>query len=112
MAKHRVRSEEEYLHYIEAMELEPGDFVDYETLRDKLARQLGISPDEVTAGHIGGAYRGYEDIYNRLSSVGVTPRIIHYNWGSVLRFAIKGMRGWYSFGYVKSLYEILSGEPW
>lgn len=111
-AKKRIRTEEEYLHYVEAMDLEPSDFESYRALRSKLARQLGITEEDVTAGHIGGAWRAYEDIYMRMAKVGIKPRIVHYAWGSKIRFAIPGMRGWYSWDRAKEAYGVLSGEEW
>jgi hypothetical protein len=44
--------------------------------------------------------------WEELTPQGVTPRLIRYRWGTAIRFAIRGVRGWFGWQRIKQMFGL------
>lgn len=105
-----VHSLEDYLELYARLELEPEDFLDEDTFRDKLRSQLWYEPSQSQFE----AQSILRDVgVERLASVGVKPKYIPtIAVGTPIRYYIKGYRGGFGWPKAQTIWAELAGRPW
>ena len=105
-----VHSLEDYLELYARLELEPEDFMDEDTFRDKLRSQLWYEPSDT---QIEARSTLREVGVERLAAEGMKPVYIPtIAFGNPVRYYIQGFRGGFGWARAQEIWSSRSGIPW
>lgn len=94
-------SEENYIEWLERLEIDVEDTTTIDALKDKLERDLFMPSDE----QLDALWSTVGLKFEEMAPKGIHPVLVEFEWGSQVRFGVEGRPGLWGWASVKAFME-------